>query len=117
MIERKENGGSVTEYEGGGEAVSATEPLALDVDVPIPVPLGGVITREKAGAAVSYFEWVQSAQNMSWEEEPVSEERERRMMRAYHRGSDQAESGPSLRHAAFRAAVRKADRATELRGL
>lgn len=117
MIERKENGGSVTEYEGGGKAVSATEPLALDVDVPIPAPLGGVMTRETAGVTVSYFESVQSVQNICWEEEPVSEEQERRMMRAYDRGSDQAESGASLRHAAFRVAVRKADRATELRGL
>jgi len=76
------------------------------------------ILANAGGVTVSYFEWVQNAQNMSWEEEKVSEELERRMMRAYDRVSEQArEADVSLRDAAFMVAVRKVARATELRGL
>jgi len=158
LIEHKENGGSVAEYEGGGESLSNAELLTLDVDILVPAALGGVIDRETAkevnarivvegangpttpagdrvlqergirvipdilanagGVTVSYFEWVQNAQNMKWEEEKVSTELEQRMMKAYDRVSDMArESGVTLREAAFMVAVREVARATELRGL
>lgn len=158
LIDLKENGGSVAEYEGSAERVSNARLMALDVDVLIPAALGGVITEETAkeidarivvegangpttpagdrvleakeirvipdilanagGVTVSYFEWVQNAQNMKWEGERVSSELERHMTRAHDRVSDTArEVGVTLREAAFMVAVRDVARATELRGL
>ena len=70
------------------------------------------------GVTVSYFEWVQNAQNTSWEEERVSEELEKTLNRAYDDVSRQAEeAGEPLRLSAFMVAARRVARATELRGV
>ncbi|HSR40977.1 MAG TPA: Glu/Leu/Phe/Val dehydrogenase dimerization domain-containing protein [Longimicrobiales bacterium] len=76
------------------------------------------ILANAGGVTVSYFEWVQNAQNTSWDGERVRGELEEVMLRAYDDVSTQArEAEVSMRLAAFMVAVRRVARAAELRGL
>ncbi len=76
------------------------------------------ILANAGGVTVSYFEWVQNAQNTSWDRERVRGELEEVMLRAFDDVSEQArEAEVSPRLAAFMVAVRRVARAAELRGL
>lgn len=85
------------------------------------------ILANAGGVTVSYFEWVQNNQEMSWDLEDVNRQLERRLTRAFERcrsfqqeraseasawGSDHL----SLREAAFALAVERVTEAATLRG-
>lgn len=69
------------------------------------------------GVVVSYLEWIQNTQNVSWERRQVDAELARRMVAA-HRSvrARAAADGCSLRQAAYRVAVSRVARAVRLRG-
>jgi glutamate dehydrogenase (NAD(P)+) len=76
------------------------------------------ILANAGGVTVSYFEWVQNAQNMRWQRERVRSELEVVMNRALDevvRVAEEAEV--AYRLAAFMVALRRVARATDLRGL
>ncbi|HEX8698959.1 MAG TPA: Glu/Leu/Phe/Val dehydrogenase dimerization domain-containing protein [Myxococcaceae bacterium] len=70
------------------------------------------------GVTVSYFEWVQNQQYLSWEEERVNAELERTMKEAYERVAQIARSRKvSMRTAAFIVAIGRVGKATVMRGI
>jgi glutamate dehydrogenase (NAD(P)+) len=70
------------------------------------------------GVTVSYFEWVQNQQYLSWEEDRVNAELERTMKEAYERVAQLARSRKvSLRTAAFILAIGRVGKATVMRGI
>jgi len=142
----------------GGEPITNDDLLALDVDVPVPAALEGVIHEGNAsrvrakliveganhpltpgaddalerrgvpvvpdilanagGVVVSYFEWVQNLQQLSWEEAEVNERLARILTGARRETRDRARAaGVSLRTAAFMIAIDRVWRATKLRGI
>jgi glutamate dehydrogenase (NAD(P)+) len=76
------------------------------------------ILASAGGVVVSYFEWVQDLQALFWEEPEVMRRLEKVMRRAYeHVCRTAAEHGITLRDAAYRVAVDRVARATEVRGI
>jgi len=70
------------------------------------------------GVTVSYFEWVQNLQQVSWEEQRVDEALRKIMLKAYDDLNAAAEEfDTDLRTAAFVVAVRRVAEAARLRGL
>jgi glutamate dehydrogenase (NAD(P)+) len=70
------------------------------------------------GVTVSYFEWVQNLQQVSWEEQRVDEALRKVMLNAYDDLNAAAEEfDTDLRTAAFIVAVRRVAEAARLRGL
>jgi glutamate dehydrogenase (NAD(P)+) len=70
------------------------------------------------GVTVSYFEWVQNIQGLTWDEAQVNQELHRRMRAAYTDVTATAKQHAcDLRTAAFVLAVSRVARATALRGL
>jgi glutamate dehydrogenase (NAD(P)+) len=70
------------------------------------------------GVTVSYFEWVQNIQGLTWDEARVNDELRRRMRAAYADLLATAKQHAcDLRTAAFALAVSRVARATALRGL
>lgn len=75
------------------------------------------ILANAGGVTVSYFEWIQNLQQLSWDEEKVVEELRRIMTRAYRRVAECARGKRvSLRTAAYIVGIEKVARATRLRG-
>jgi glutamate dehydrogenase (NAD(P)+) len=76
------------------------------------------ILASAGGVVVSYFEWVQDLQALFWEEGEVMRRLEQVMRRAYeHVCAVANEHNLSLREAAYRVAVDRVARATEVRGI
>jgi glutamate dehydrogenase (NAD(P)+) len=69
------------------------------------------------GVVVSYLEWTQNTQNVTWERAQVDAELSRRLVAAHREVRDRAAvDGCSLRQAAYRVAVARVARAVRLRG-
>ena len=76
------------------------------------------ILANAGGVTVSYYEWVQNLQHLSWDEERVAAELEKTMKEAYDRVAQLARSRKvSLRTAAFILAIGRVGKATVLRGI
>jgi len=70
------------------------------------------ILANAGGVTVSYFEWAQNVQRFSWEEERITEELEKVMVRAYAAVRDVAkEKAINLRTAAFVLGIRRVGQA------
>ncbi|MFP5310255.1 MAG: Glu/Leu/Phe/Val family dehydrogenase [Actinomycetes bacterium] len=76
------------------------------------------ILANAGGVIVSYFEWVQNNQEISWEEDDVNARLERKLSLAWRQCRDFMAAGPemTLREAAFALAVSRVVEAAELRG-
>jgi glutamate dehydrogenase (NAD(P)+) len=76
------------------------------------------ILASAGGVTVSYFEWVQNNQQLSWDEERVNADLERTMKEAYDKVTSLArQKGVPLRTAAYILAIGRVGKATVLRGL
>jgi glutamate dehydrogenase (NAD(P)+) len=76
------------------------------------------ILANAGGVTVSYFEWTQNLQQLSWEEDHVNHELRKVMTRSYqHVASVAREKKVPLRLAAYIVAIEKVARATRLRGI
>lgn len=76
------------------------------------------ILANAGGVTVSYFEWVQNLQHLTWDEERVGAELERVMKDAYDRVAQIARNRRiSMRTAAYVLAIGRVGKATVLRGI
>jgi glutamate dehydrogenase (NAD(P)+) len=76
------------------------------------------ILANAGGVIVSYFEWVQNLQNVSWKEKQANTELHAKITEAYHEVRKLAKRrGLDLRTAAFVLAIGKVGKATVLRGI
>ena len=74
------------------------------------------ILADAGGVIVSFFEWVQGANMLAWDEAEVLARLDARIAAATRQVLRQAGAGGSLREAAMDLAVRRVVRAMELRG-
>jgi glutamate dehydrogenase (NAD(P)+) len=76
------------------------------------------ILANAGGVTVSYFEWVQGAQQFFWSEEEVNDRLIELMQRAYHQVQDLADTrGVSLRTAALMRGIERITEAKRRRGV
>jgi glutamate dehydrogenase (NAD(P)+) len=99
---------------------AANSPTTCEADALLQrrgIPVVPDILANAGGVTVSYLEWVQNIQRYSWTEERVNEELHDRMRRAWDLvRSRTGDTGENYRVAAYRIAVQRVRRATELRG-
>ena len=101
--------------EGANGPVDAAADEALEKRGVLVVP---DILASAGGVTVSYFEWVQNMQYLSWDEERVSAELEKTMKDAYDRVAQISRSRKlPLRTAAYILAIGRVGKATVLRGI
>jgi glutamate dehydrogenase (NAD(P)+) len=75
------------------------------------------ILASAGGVTVSYFEWVQNLQQLSWDEERVNGALERTLCDSYERVAQRARTRKvALREAAYMTAIERVAKATLLRG-
>ena len=76
------------------------------------------ILANAGGVTVSYFEWVQNLQHLTWDEERVNLELEKIMKDSYERVAQISRTRKlPLRTAAFVLAIGRVGKATVLRGI
>ena len=82
------------------------------------IPVVPDILANMGGVTVSYFEWVQNLQHLTWDEDRVNSELEKVMREAYERVAQIARARKiSLRTAAYVLAIGRVGKATVLRGI
>ena len=76
------------------------------------------IVANSGGVIVSYFEWVQDLQSFFWEEDEVNSRLRRIIERSFQEvAAIHADTGGTMREAAYMLAVRRVVEATEVRGI
>jgi glutamate dehydrogenase (NAD(P)+) len=76
------------------------------------------ILANAGGVTVSYFEWVQNMQHLTWDEDRINAELEKIMKDAYDRVAQISRSRQvTLRTAAYILAIGRVGKATVLRGI
>lgn len=101
--------------EGGNGPVTPVAEAVLAEDGIVVVP---DILANAGGVTVSYFEWVQDLQSFFWDEEEISSQLERAMLRASdHVWGYAAHNHISLRQAAYAIAIGRVGRALGVRGI
>jgi glutamate dehydrogenase (NAD(P)+) len=95
-----------------------TEPEADEIFEKRGVLVVPDILANAGGVTVSYFEWVQNMQHLTWEEDRVNVELEKIMKDAYERISQISRTRKiPLRTAAYILAIGRVGKATVLRGI
>ncbi|WP_338864081.1 Glu/Leu/Phe/Val family dehydrogenase [Myxococcus stipitatus] len=99
-------------------ANGATQPEADEIFEKRGIFVVPDVLASAGGVTVSYFEWVQNLQHLSWEEDRVNAELEKTMKEAYERVAQIARSRKvSMRTAAYILAIGRVGKATVLRGI
>ncbi len=76
------------------------------------------ILANAGGVVVSYFEWVQNLQQLSWEERYVNEELKKKMLSSYIETKDLSKKEKvSMRTSAYMISLNRVMKATRLRGI
>ncbi len=95
-----------------------TDPEADEILEKRGIPVVPDILASAGGVTVSYFEWVQNLQHLSWDEDRINSELEKVMREAYERVAQIARARKiSLRTAAYVLAIGRVGKATVLRGI
>jgi glutamate dehydrogenase (NAD(P)+) len=99
----------------------ANHPLTCEADAALEargVPVVPDILANAGGVIVSYFEWVQNLQQLSWDEEEVNGRLQRTLGDAYREVRERARREKvTLRTAAFMIAIERVWKAVKLRGI
>jgi glutamate dehydrogenase (NAD(P)+) len=99
---------------------AANSPVTCEADFLLGqrgIPVVPDVLANAGGVTVSYLEWVQNIQRYAWTEERVNDELHERMRKAWDLVRERSlETGETYRVAAYRVAVERVRRATELRG-
>jgi len=100
---------------------AANSPTTMNADKILEqksIPVIPDILANAGGVTVSYFEWVQNLQQISWEEDRVGRELQSIMTRSYQEvESVSREEKVTLRVAAYMLAIDRVARAARLRGI
>jgi glutamate dehydrogenase (NAD(P)+) len=76
------------------------------------------ILANAGGVVVSYFEWVQNIQSLTWDEDEVNRTLEKIMIRAFNEVWDKAkDKSASLRMGAYMVAIDRIVKAKKIRGV